>query len=108
MEKVSVAAEWDNFWSAITSSNPQVTGVLSFLGIAIAVWAVIVWIRDSRRGSTTQAGKGPMWMLFLGLALCAPGVVLPLVLGLFDIIANLVMGLLGGVVGAESAEPPTP
>lgn len=99
-EKVSVAAQWDEFWGTLTESNPQITGILSFVGIAIAAWAVIRWIMDARNGGATRAGKGPMWLLFLGLALTAPGMVIPLVLSVFDIVANLVLGLVGGAVGA--------
>ncbi|XKH58317.1 hypothetical protein LG293_16970 (plasmid) [Citricoccus nitrophenolicus] len=99
-QKISVAAEWDTLWASVESSAPGLTGILSFFGIAVGAWAVIKWMMDARSGGATRAGKGPLWMLAFASLLIAPTLVIPLVLNIFDIVANLVLGLVGGAVGA--------
>lgn len=99
--KISIADKWDDLWGTVEAAAPNLTNVLSFVGIALAVWAVVKWIMDSRNGGAGRASKPMTGMLVFALLLTAPGIVVPIALSIIDIIINLVLGLVGGAVGVD-------
>ena len=85
---VDLSGAWNTFWNAITSSaGPQLTNVLSVLGVALLVFtlAAYFWQRARNKGSDT--GK-LWWAVAVGAILAAPGVVFPILLSIVDIVAN--------------------
>lgn len=85
---VDLSGAWSTFWSAITSSiGPQLTNVLSVLGVALLVFSLAAYFWQRARNKSGDPGK-LMWAVVVGAVLSAPGVVFPILLSIVDIVAN--------------------
>lgn len=99
MAEVNMKAGWSSFWTAITAGFPLITGIMSFVGVALVVIAVVKWAWERRR----QGGAGnhqPLWgALLIGCFLIAPTVILPLVLTILDGVANIGISVFKSATG---------
>ncbi|XKH58638.1 hypothetical protein LG293_16435 (plasmid) [Citricoccus nitrophenolicus] len=98
--KVDLSAGWTKVIAALESGWSGLLTALTFVGILLIVWALVKWAWDRRRGGGMQ-GSGPMWgALIPGFILVAPKILIPFLLNLFDIVANLVLRLIASATGA--------
>jgi hypothetical protein len=85
---VDLSGAWSTFWSAVTASaGAQLTNVLSVLGVAVLVFAVVGYLWQRARNVGGDSSK-LVWAVAIGATLAAPGVIFPLMLTLVDVIAN--------------------
>lgn len=97
---LGLSAAWTNLWGRLTAWAPGLGTVMAVIGMAIIAFAVGKYFWDKRRG---QGGQGFPWMLtILGLLLCGPTIVIPVVLTivqtLFTIIVNAINWFMGAIV----------
>lgn len=87
-EKVDLGGSWDTFWDAVSGPAGPILSLMGIIGVAIVVLAFGKWAWDRRR----QGGggnTGGLWgALLIGVLLSAPSIIIPMVLSIFDIIAN--------------------
>lgn len=89
---VDLAGSWETFMAAIEGSAGPILKLLGVIGVLVVVLAIVKWAWDRRRGQGGFGGgqsSGAIWgALLVGALLSAPTVVIPLVLEIFDVIAN--------------------
>lgn len=91
---------WDTLWGDVVSQNPQITHVMSIAGLIVVVLSILSWAWQVSRGSRQgAAGKPVLWTLLFGSILVLPGVVIPVLLRILEIIAGFVLGLAQKFVG---------
>jgi hypothetical protein len=95
---IDIASQWGTLWAAVTSGAPGITNILMAVGALLVIGSLVMWAIKRR----TQRGLGDMtavWgSLLIGALLLAPSVVIPIVLKLIDIIANIVVSLGASIV----------
>lgn len=93
MGDVNLKGSWSSFWGAISGGFGGLTTMLSIVGVGLVVVAIGKWVWDRRR----QGGAGnhqPLWgALLVGALLCAPTVLMPLLLTVMDAVANIGISL---------------
>src|SRR5699024_877394 len=63
--------------------------VITIIGVALVIFSIISYFwRKRRGGNMMQDSNTVLWVMALGAILCAPQVIFPLVLKLFDQIIN--------------------
>lgn len=85
--------QWATFWGAVTSAAPQLVNALGFVAFLILLFALVKYFIERAKGSGGNTKK------FLGMALIAgifalPNILLPMVLGVFDWVANIAVQFL--------------
>lgn len=80
---------WNSFWSALSGGSASLNIILAALGAAIVVFAVISWVISKRRGGGVSGF--PWMMVILGVIFAAPTLAIPVVLGILQIIINVVL-----------------
>lgn len=99
--EVNLKGGWGTFWGAITAGFPGITTLMTVIGVALVVFALIKWAWDRRRGGGMGQGSQPLWgALVPGAILAAPAVLFPLLLGLLDWVANIVIQLTKTATGS--------
>jgi hypothetical protein len=90
---IDISSQWTLLWTAVTAGAPKLGAILMAVGGILVVAALVMWVIKRR----TQRGLGDMtavWgSLIIGSVLLAPAVVIPIILKLIDIIANIVVSL---------------
>lgn len=77
----------DNFINQVTSMMPGIQNVLIVIGAAILIFALVRHIAQRRRGNVSGVVQGFPWVSVLFAALLiAPGVILPGVAMLLDVV----------------------
>ncbi|HEX9229305.1 MAG TPA: hypothetical protein VF885_22125 [Arthrobacter sp.] len=100
MGAVNLAGSWTKFWNAITAGYPGITTMMSIIGVALVVFALVKWAWDRRRGGSMGQGAQPLWgALIPGAVLAAPTVILPILLQLLDWLANIVLSMVQTATG---------
>lgn len=98
---VNLRGSWTTFWTTISGALQGVSGVFTMLtiaGFAIIIISLFKFLYDKRKsqgagGIAGQQAKPIWWALALGGLLIAPDVLVPLFLGIFDIVINLVINI---------------
>lgn len=90
--QVSLKAGWTTLWGSVSSAAPGLTSMLTVIGVALVLIAVIGWIWQRRRGGGGQS-SGMIWTLVVGAVLSAPAVVIPILLTIVDWIINTFINL---------------
>lgn len=87
---------WGKLWSAVTTGFPQLTGILTVVGVILLVAAVIKYLWDRRRG---QGGNHHpvIGAMLIGAVLAAPAFLLPVALTLLDGVMNIIANLASSV-----------
>lgn len=89
--EVDLGGSWEQFWNAVQGQAGPILDLLGVIGVLMVVLAVVKWAWDRRRGQGGGYGQqsNAIWgALLIGSILSAPGIVLPIVLYMFDVIAN--------------------
>jgi hypothetical protein len=85
---------WTSLWSAInTGTFASIMTLLTWAGVILVVFAVLKWLWDKRRGGGGNS-QSLIWTSVLGGALAAPNLLLPIVLGLIDMLVNTIASAL--------------
>lgn len=90
---VDFAGSWSTFWSTVTSAvgGSGLTTLLTIIGVGFAVWALVQYLLEKRRGGGDT--KGLTWKIVIAAACCAPTVVFPILLTIVDWAANIVINI---------------
>jgi len=92
---VDLAGAWDKFWNAISGDLSGLLDVITIIGVALVIFSIISYFwRKRRGGNMMQDSNTVLWVMALGAILCAPQVIFPLVLKLFDQIINAGINIL--------------
>jgi hypothetical protein len=95
---INLSGDWTSLWNPISSQLGPVMTILSWAGVLIVVGGVAKWAWDRKKGMPGRHG-GVLWALAIGALLAAPGVVIPIILGLADVVVNAIAGALGSSGG---------
>lgn len=101
--EVNLRGNWDKIWSAVAGDS-KATLILSIIGTIIVVFSVIMWFWAKRRrnpGSMAEHGssRALIGAMGVGILFVAPGILIPLCLGIFDIVANIIIRLVKPIIG---------
>lgn len=88
---------WNEFWGAINKTGTNIHGLLTLLtviGTLMIAAGLIGWLWKKRRGGGLRDGSdGLFWTLIAGVILAAPNLLLPILLGILDTVANAIINL---------------
>ncbi|MCC3299473.1 hypothetical protein [Arthrobacter caoxuetaonis] len=92
---VNLKGGWESFWTAITAGFPTITNMMTIVGVILVVFALLKWAWDRRRGGGMGQGAQPLWgALIPGAILAAPDMLFPILLGILDLVINVVISLI--------------
>jgi len=95
---VNFQSGWGTVWNSVTAAvGTQLTTLLTAVGVVLVVFAIVKWLWDRRRSGFQGNHSSLLWTFGVGAVLAAPDVIIPLLLGLADLITNAVVGLFGNV-----------
>lgn len=97
--KIDLTSGWNNLWGAISGVSPEFWMAMTMIGVGLIIFATAKWAFEKYTGRGGQGGKTIMWALVVGCLLAAPAVLIPLVLGVFELIISLVLSLFRTIVG---------
>lgn len=91
-DKIDLSGAWDDLWNALTAGTgfESVTKLMAVIGVALVVFAVVKWAWAKGTGRGGGGGNNVAGALLVGALLAAPDVLLPIVLQIFDVVANAV------------------
>lgn len=98
-ETIDFAGAWSKLWTAIMSAT-GIAGIMTVLTIGGAVIALIAigkYLFQQRKSGGQGAGHGLSqigWALPVALLLMAPNLLIPLVLKVFDVFANVLVKII--------------
>lgn len=98
---VNLKGGWETFWDAITAGFPTITNMMTIIGVILVVFALLKWAWDRRRGGGMGQGAQPLWgALIPGAILAAPDMLFPILLGILDLVINVVISLINAATPA--------
>lgn len=89
---IDFSSQWDRLWADL---SPELKGGLelaALIGMLLVVMSLAGYLWQRSRGQNAQL-KTVLWMMLFGAVLCAPGIIIPLLLRIVDMVANLVAGV---------------
>ena len=87
---INFARSWTTAWTAISDRSSSLSTVLVVIGAVAVVFAVVEYIRESRRGGGSR--RKLIYTLAVAIIFFAPGVVVPAILIAVDFIINTGLG----------------
>lgn len=91
---VNLQHSFEQWVLPVLGDNPKILEALNFWGMAVLIISVCSIIYSTRTGRSQGLLKPLMGAALLGTLLVAPGVLLPIVLGVFDAALNALLGFL--------------
>lgn len=101
--QVDFSGSWQKFWGGLASATgfQSLSTLLGIIGLLVVVFAVVMYFFQKARGGMggmgggggRANGSGIMWAVVAGMMLSAPNFVIPFVLGIIDILANVIIGV---------------
>lgn len=88
---IDLTGAWSKVWSSF-GGNSNFWLALAMLGVVFVAWGIAQFIWEKRRGSGGNTSS-LVWKVVLGCLLAGPNLVIPIVLGIFDVLANLIVKL---------------
>lgn len=104
---LDLRGNWDTIWSAV-SGDSKAPLILGIFGTIVVLFALIAFIWARRRGGGGGGGGGGgqngrtaflIGAMVVGALCAAPTVILPLGLGVFDLVGNICIRLVERVLG---------
>lgn len=89
---------WNKLWSLLGPHSGAIGTVLAVIGVAVLVFSIIGWVWQRRKGSVSVGGF-PWMAVIVGAILAGPTVTLPILLGIGDILINLVSSIINWFTG---------
>lgn len=93
---LDLSGAWSAFWRGISSGLGNLPMALAIIGMLIIVGGLVKFFWDKRRGgggNTSQLA----WTSIVGSLLAAPNLILPLLLGIIDLVVNMIVKLVKSV-----------
>jgi hypothetical protein len=91
-QDIDLQRGWEAFYDSVRSSvGTGLFDLLTGLGAVIVVVAILKWVWDKRRGGARS--QGVLWAIVIGAIMAAPGLIIPVVLGIVDTVANAFVDL---------------
>jgi hypothetical protein len=85
---VNLSDSWNQFWGAVQGPAAPLLNLVKIVGVALVVMAFAKWAWDRRRRGGAGDSSGIWAALLIGALMSAPGVIIPMVLRIFDIVVN--------------------
>lgn len=93
--KSNFSSSWNTFWSAISGQLGGVLTIMTWVGVVLVVFSVVGWIYKKRQGGSLSQGlSGVFITMVVGMVLCSPQLLIPLILRIVDFVANTAASLL--------------
>jgi len=90
---INLVNGWSTLWNAINSALGNLAPLLTAVGAAMVVIAILGWIWERRRGGGGQGHQKLLWTLLLGAVLASPDLLIPFFLTIADFIINAIANL---------------
>jgi len=92
--KIDLSGAWDTLWNSLVAEGDfgKITKLLGVIGVVIVVFAVgkYLWSKGTGRGGGGGGQNNIMGAVVVGALLAAPDFLLPIILQIFDVVANAV------------------
>ena len=96
---VDLSAAWDAFWGAINRGEfSQLMQIITVLGVLVFLAAAVGFLWQKRKGGGGNS-KGLWWALAIGAVFSAPSFLIPIVLTIFDLVANIIANFVRALAG---------
>lgn len=97
--KVDFKSGWNTLWGAVESAVPNLGTIMAAIGVAIIVLALITYFWQKRRGGLGQNTQAIWGAVIFGALMCAPAIVIPLLLTILEWVANILFAAVNAVAG---------
>jgi hypothetical protein len=91
-DTVNLAGGWKDFWETISGTLGGITTLMNVVGMLIVVFAVVKMLWDKRKsgggGGGGGSGSNIGYAILIGAILSAPGLIIPNILTIIDLLAN--------------------
>lgn len=84
---VDFTKSWQEFWGAFSGSASGLVTLAGIAGVLMVVVSICMWIFKKARGGGANTST-VVWMLVIGGVLCAPTVLIPLILTIVEFVIN--------------------
>lgn len=93
---VNLVTGWQTLWTAINNALGPLAALLTAVGAALIVVAILGWIWERRRGGGGAGHQKLFWTLIIGAVLASPDLLIPFFLTIADFIINAIANLAAG------------
>ena len=90
---INLVSGWNTLWNAINGALGSLATLLTAVGAAMVVIAIVGWIWERRRGGGGQGHQKLLWTLIIGAVLASPDLLIPFFLTVADFIINAIANL---------------
>lgn len=103
--KVDLSSGWNKFWTELEKASgiQGIFTLMTAIGALMVVGSVLKWMWDKRRsgggGGGGKGSEGVLWTLVVGCMLAAPNLLIPAILTVIDIVANIFINLFKSTAG---------
>lgn len=93
---LNLSGAWQAFWNGISGGLGNLPMALAIIGMLIIVGGLIKFFWDKRRGGGGNTSQ-LVWTSVIGSLLAAPNLILPILLGIVDLVVNMLVKLFKSV-----------
>jgi len=93
---LNLSGAWKAFWEGISSGLGNLPMGLAIIGMLIIVAGLVKFFWDKRRGGGGNNSQ-LVWTSVVGALLAAPNLIIPLLLGILDLVVNMFVKLVKSV-----------
>lgn len=93
---LDLSGAWSKFWNGIAGGLGNLPIALAIIGMLIIVGGLVKFFWDKRRGGGGNSSQ-LVWTSVVGSLLAAPNLILPLLLGIIDLLVNMFVKLVQSV-----------
>lgn len=93
---LNLSGAWTAFWNGISSGLGNLPMALAIIGMLIIVGGLVKFFWDKRRGGGGNNSQ-LVWTSVIGALLAAPNLIIPLLLGIIDLVVNMFVKLVASV-----------
>lgn len=92
-ESVDFSGAWDGMWANLsTGLTPEAQRLMTWVGAALVLFSLLKWANGKRKGANgSSASQHVLYTLIIGACLAAPNAIIPILLRLVDLVANLAL-----------------
>lgn len=94
---IDITSQWDGVWASVTAGAPGISNALTFVAGFVAIFAFLQWIWRSSKGN--RDNKSLLWGIGMACLLAVPSVIIPIALGVIELVCNVVLGVASGAAG---------